>query len=83
MPLLKSRERREIADGFGTPMAYFGKFGLGKPQTMVPAADGEQAVVKAKLRPDGQPFGAGKWQLLSAGKDRIFGTADDHAWPLN
>ncbi|MBL8755929.1 MAG: type II secretion system protein [Planctomycetes bacterium] len=83
MPLLKSRERREIADGFTTPMAYFGKFGLGKTQTMLLGVDGEQAAVKAMLRPDGKPFGDGKWQILSAGKDRTFGTADDLAWPKN
>jgi hypothetical protein len=50
---------------------------------VVLAVDGDQAAVKAKLRPDGKPFGDGKFQLLSAGKDLTFGTDDDLAWPKN
>jgi prepilin-type N-terminal cleavage/methylation domain-containing protein len=83
MPMLKSRERRELADAYGTPLAYFGKFGFARPQQMVTSVGGEQVAVKPKLRPDGKPFGDGKFQLLSAGKDLTFGNDDDLVWPKN
>lgn len=82
LPLLKKRERIEIADRWGTPLAYFGKFGFDKPQQMV-LAEGEVVAVKAKKRPDGHYYGEGRFQLLSAGSDRTFGTEDDLVVPEN
>jgi prepilin-type N-terminal cleavage/methylation domain-containing protein len=82
LPLLKTRERLEIADAWGTPLAYFGKFGLDKQQT-VAIAEGESLFAKAKKGPDGRVFGDGKYQVLSAGADLIFGTDDDIVWPKN
>jgi prepilin-type N-terminal cleavage/methylation domain-containing protein len=83
LPRLKRSDRIEIADHWGTPLAYFGKHGIRKAQSVQAAADTDAVTVKAKLRPDGVPFGDGKCQLLSAGPDRKFGTDDDLAWPGN
>jgi prepilin-type N-terminal cleavage/methylation domain-containing protein len=83
LPLLKRRERLELLDPWQTPLCYFGKFGMDRPQTVVPSPDEAPVVVKAKRRPDATAFGAGKFQLLSAGRDRIFGTDDDLCWPEN
>ena len=48
------------------------------------APEGEDAVVvKAMRREDGNYYGQGKYQILSAGKDRTFGTDDDLVWPAN
>ncbi|MFY9340927.1 MAG: type II secretion system protein [Planctomycetota bacterium] len=83
LPLLHKRERIEIADAWGTPLVYFGKLSLEKPQMVQLAPDLDPVQVKCKRRPDGTPIGAGKFQLLSAGKDLTFGTTDDLAWPPN
>lgn len=82
LPLLHTKERKEIADAWGMPLAYFGKFGMDKPQTVVPP-ELDPLMARARKREDGVPYGAGKFQLLSAGKDGVFGTADDLSWPKN
>lgn len=84
LPLLHRRDRPEVADAWGTPLAYFCRSGLERTQTVVPA-DGQESQpgVKARRRADGTYYGAGKFQLLSAGPDRIFGTDDDLFWPKN
>ncbi|MBM4061271.1 MAG: prepilin-type N-terminal cleavage/methylation domain-containing protein [Planctomycetes bacterium] len=82
LPLLKRKDRVEIADAWGTPLAYFGKFGLDRQQTIA-IDENETTVAKAKKRDDGRVFGEGRGQLLSAGRDRIFGTADDLVSPKN
>jgi prepilin-type N-terminal cleavage/methylation domain-containing protein len=83
LPLLKKRERLEIADAWQTPLAYFSKIGMDRPQMVVLAPDGDAVQVKSKRRADGIAYGANKFQLLSAGKDRTFGTDDDLVWPGN
>lgn len=83
LPRLKKRERIEIADHWKTPLVYFSKFGIERPQMVKLDAEGETVTVKAKRRADGIPYGAGKFQLLSAGQDRTFGTDDDLVWPRN
>lgn len=84
MPLLDGMtERMELADAWGTPLAYFTKLTMQKPQLVV-TFEGEAAVqVKAKQRPDGSYYGAQRFQFLSAGKDLTFGTDDDIVWPSN
>ena len=84
LPLLDGRRSRcEVADAWGTPLAYFSKLNIDKPQQIVPAP-GEAAVsVKAKKRDDGTYFGQRSFQLLSAGPDFVFGTDDDLVWPAN
>ncbi|MBX3464476.1 MAG: type II secretion system protein [Planctomycetes bacterium] len=81
-PLLRQRGRVEIADAWGVPLAYFGKLGLDKVQQVVPPEQDPQPA-KAKRRADGSYHGAGRFQLLSAGKDGTFGTDDDVVWPSN
>jgi prepilin-type N-terminal cleavage/methylation domain-containing protein len=83
LPLLKRRDRVEIADAWGTPLVYFAKLGMEKKQSVPMGEDGTVAEVKAKRRPDGTAYGAGKFQLLSAGPDLTFGTDDDLVWPSN
>jgi prepilin-type N-terminal cleavage/methylation domain-containing protein len=81
-PLLHQRGRVEVADAWGTPLAYFNKAGMEKTQQVMPPEQDAQPA-KAKRRADGSYFGAGKYQLLSAGRDRTFGTEDDLSWPSN
>jgi prepilin-type N-terminal cleavage/methylation domain-containing protein len=83
IPRLKTKERKEIADHWKTPLAYFTKFGMQKAQQVQSSTDTEAMQVKAKRRPDGRPYGEDKFQLLSAGRDTIFGTDDDLYWPKN
>lgn len=82
LPLLKRKDRVEVADAWGRPLAYFAGKAFGdKMQTAV--INDEPQPVKAKKREDGRPYGDGKYQLLSAGKDGIFGTDDDLVYPRN
>jgi len=84
LPLLDGlRGRFEVADAWGTPMVYFSKLNMDRPQQVVPGADLAAVTVKAKKRDDGSYYGQRKFQLLSAGPDLDFGTDDDIVWPSN
>ncbi|HEB53433.1 MAG TPA: type II secretion system protein [bacterium] len=84
LPLLGGRrDRPEVADAWGTPLAYFAKLNMDKPQLVVPAPDEAPVQVKAMRRADGAFYGQGKYQFLSAGRDLTFGTDDDLVWPEN
>lgn len=84
LPLLSGRKDRiEIADAWGTPLVYFSKLNMDKKQSVQPSPDDAPVQVGAKKRADGTYYGAGKYQLLSAGADLTFGTDDDQAWPNN
>ncbi|MEZ6037716.1 MAG: type II secretion system protein [Planctomycetota bacterium] len=83
MPLLGRSDRVELGDAWHTPLAYFTKHSMDKAQRMVQFEGESEVQVKAKRRADGEYYGGGKWQLLSAGKDRTFGTDDDLVWPKN
>jgi prepilin-type N-terminal cleavage/methylation domain-containing protein len=86
LPMLKRRERLEICDAWGTPLAYFSKttqtLGFDKPQAIT-GTDGQtlREPARARKNPEGARLGDGKFQLLAAGKDGEFGTADDLSWP--
>lgn len=83
LPKLLRKDRIEIADAWGTPLVYFAKYGMGKPQQVV-LPDGTVVAVNAMRRPDGHYFGEGShYQLLSAGPDGQFATADDIVYPDN
>jgi prepilin-type N-terminal cleavage/methylation domain-containing protein len=82
IPQLGRRDRVEIADAWGIPLAYFDKFGMDKVQ-QVRLPEGDAVQVRARKRDDGSYYGAGKFQLLSAGQDGIFGNDDDLVWPAN
>lgn len=75
--------RMEIADGWGTPLVYFSKINMSKPQLVVPFPGEAPVAVKAKRREDGTYYGAKRFQILSAGKDLTFGSDDDIVWPSN
>ena len=84
LPLLDGvRSRYEIADAWGTPLVYFSKLNIGKPQQVIPGVEMEVVSVKARKRDDGSYYGQRKFQLLSAGADLTFGTDDDIVWPSN
>lgn len=83
LPLLHRKDRVEAADAWGTPFAYFTKFGMGRPQSIVVGQGMDALPAIAKKRDDGVYYGADKWQLLSAGKDKTFGSDDDIVWPSN
>lgn len=78
-----SSERSEFADAWGTPIVYFEKSNIDKPQMVVLAPDSDPVKVVAKRRSDNVPHGRNSFQLLSAGPDQTFGTADDLCWPDN
>lgn len=80
LPRLHRKDRVEIADAWGTPLAYFTKFSMDKPQSVV-GIDGEMMAVSAVRRAGGDYHGMGKFQFVSAGKDHNFGTKDDLVWP--
>jgi prepilin-type N-terminal cleavage/methylation domain-containing protein len=84
LPVLGRKERLEIADAWGTPLAYFSRTskngGFSKPQKII-GADGLTQTVTARKNAEGLPLGKNKFQVLSAGQDMIFGTADDLSWP--
>ena len=82
LPLLHRSDRIEMADAFGTPMAYFTKFGMDKAQSIA-LPEKDAVPVKAKRRDPSTYVGHGKYQILSAGPDLIFGTDDDIVWPRN
>jgi prepilin-type N-terminal cleavage/methylation domain-containing protein len=83
LPLLKRRDRIELVDPWRTPLVYFSKMGMERKQMVQLDAESDAVEVKAKRRDDGTPYGAGKFQLLSAGPDRTFGTDDDVVYPGN
>jgi prepilin-type N-terminal cleavage/methylation domain-containing protein len=80
--LLRRKERLELADHWNTPLAYFAKPHLDAVQRVMIERDGEPVQVKARRRADGVVIG-NKFQLLSAGRDRTFGTDDDVYYPAN
>lgn len=73
--LLGHKKRVEVADAWGTPLAYFTTFNMAKPQSVMGTDQLPQPVSSKAVK------GAGKWQFVSAGKDRTFGTDDDLVWP--
>lgn len=84
LPLLDGvRSRYEVADAWGTPLVYFSKLNISKPQQVVPGIGEATVSVKARKREDGTYYGQRKYQLLSAGADLTFGTDDDIVWPSN
>lgn len=72
----------EAVDGWGNPIAYFVPSGYGKEQRYLladPADENnaEQLVSARKSSKTGGYANADRYQLISAGPDRLFGTEDD------
>ena len=78
-----TNDRTEFADAWGTPIVYFEKTNMDKPQLVVPGEDLDAVKVVPKKREDNVVLGRNSFQLLSAGPDRTFGTPDDISWPDN
>lgn len=83
LPLLQRKDRVEVADAWGLPLAYFSKttttLGFDKEQQILGSAGPVPA--RARRNASGGYLGGGKFQLLSAGKDGLFGTDDDVSFP--
>jgi prepilin-type N-terminal cleavage/methylation domain-containing protein len=83
IPLLDRRDLMEVVDAWGVPLVYFcsQSSGYAKGQR-VEIGDGESVKVMPQQNPrTGKPIGKGKFQILSAGPDLEFGTADDLTYP--
>ncbi|MHC5064827.1 MAG: type II secretion system protein [Planctomycetota bacterium] len=86
IPLLDRSSKVEVVDAWGTPFAYFHNRNYSKVQTMVGIGDdalgGDSMRVRAFKNPNSSGYlNPRKFQLISAGKDRIFGTEDDLVYP--
>lgn len=72
----------EVMDGWGNPIAYFHPRDYGREQHYLMGdppdpEHAEQAVAAAKSKVTGGFASPDKYQLISAGPDRLFGTEDD------
>lgn len=86
LPLLGRKDRVEVADDWGTPLAYWCKTstqgGFAKAQTIaVPGDPPELLTASPRKGPEGVVLGFQKFQFLSAGPDGVFGTEDDISYP--
>lgn len=81
--LFDTSDREEFADAWGTPIVYFEKTNMDKGQMVVADPDGDAVKVMPRRRADNVVLGRNSFQLLSAGPDKTFGTADDISWPDN
>ena len=82
LPLLSRKQRVEVADAWGMPLVYFSKTGGGFAAAQAVMGPGQQRVtVRARKNEDGLPIGGRKFQLLSAGRDQVFGNEDDLSYP--
>jgi len=80
----ETTEAFEYVDKWGNPIAYFHCRSYGKPQKMLAKVREtgileEQQVSAVKDPKTGQYFRPTSFQLISAGRDGVFGTADDLA----
>ena len=75
--------RMEVVDAWGTPILWFSKSGMNRPQRVQRSEDQGGDVIEAKawMGENGAPLGSGKFQLVSAGPDSTFNTDDDITWP--
>ena len=84
IPLLGTREKMEVLDAWGTPLAYFnaGAGGYDKEQTIKPSGEGAETKARALKNPStGDWLAKRGYQLISAGPDGTFGTDDDISIP--
>ncbi len=86
IPLLDRSSKVEVVDAWGTPFAYFHNRNYSKLQTMVGFSDGAGGGESMRVRAVKNPNSSGylnprKYQIISAGLDRTFGTEDDLVYP--
>ncbi len=78
-PALDRTELVEVVDAWGTPLAYFASQsdGYAHAQRIVDGNGGELRAVAAKNPKTGKYHAPGKYQIISAGPDGIFGEDQD------
>jgi prepilin-type N-terminal cleavage/methylation domain-containing protein len=83
IPLLHRTDKVEVVDAWGTPIAYFASHTGGYTRSQkIKRVDGDEVTVHAVKNPaTGKHHMPGKYQLISAGLDGEFGTADDLVVP--
>lgn len=86
IPMLDRSSKMEIADAWGTPLAYFHNRNYSRAQLIMLAGGDELMANTQTVRAVKNPRSAGylnprKFQLISAGKDLEFGTDDDLIHP--
>jgi hypothetical protein len=87
--MLERRQKVEVVDAWGTPLAYFsarvGSQYQGVQVIVPPPFEGGQApelTAKPWKNPNsGGYLGPRKFQIVSAGADLVFNTDDDLVWP--
>lgn len=86
IPLLDRSSKVEVVDAWGTPFAYIHNRNYAKVQTILGFSDdglgGESMRVRACKNPNSSGYlNPRKFQLISAGKDKVFDTGDDLIYP--
>jgi prepilin-type N-terminal cleavage/methylation domain-containing protein len=84
IPELRSTEKFEVVDAWGTPLAYFHNASYGiKQSIMLPDLEdlGAETISAAAMKDEHGYVNRSKYQILSAGADLVFGTNDDICYP--
>ena len=85
IPELRTTEKLEVVDGWGNPLVYFHRNSYDKTQTVMIVGGEEEGEevdgIKAMKDARGGYLNPHKFQLISAGDDQEFGTADDISYP--
>lgn len=81
---LRSTEKFEVVDAWGTPLAYFHNASYSRKQTiMLPDLEdiGGETINASAMKDESGFINRRKYQILSAGEDLEFGTDDDITYP--
>jgi prepilin-type N-terminal cleavage/methylation domain-containing protein len=82
IPLLKRKEKMEVVDAWGTPIAYFvGPYEGKRQQIGIPGGGVITVEPWKNPRSSGYLGDDNKYMLISAGPDGVFNTEDDLTWP--
>lgn len=85
IPELRTTKKLEVVDGWGTPLAYFHNSSYGMSQRIVLADaedQGQDTVTANAMKGPRGYLNPRKYQIISAGEDFEFGTADDVTYPV-
>jgi len=84
IPELHTTKKLEVVDGWGTPLAYFHNSSYGQSQRVMlgdPEGMGSETVVVSAMKGPRGFLNRRKYQIIWAGEDFEFGTADDVSYP--
>ena len=84
IPELRTTKKLEVVDGWGTPLAYFHNASYGQTQRVMlgdPEGEGGEMVTVSAMKGPRGFLNRRKYQIISAGEDFEFGTADDVTYP--